>query len=266
MNVQGLGDKAKRKDVLNFLKSKRYSICMLQDTHFTENEEVYIRSQWGYECYFSNHNSQSRGVATFINNNFDCKVINVEKDTNGNLLILNCKFGEKNVTLFNIYGPNRDNPEFYQNIHEKMSQYEDSLFILGGDFNLILNPEIDTFNYVNVNNPNARISVLNLMIENDLIDCWRENNLEKHEYTWFKKNPVKKARLDFFLISENLFTDVIETKILPGYRTDHSCISLSIQFGKFTKGVSYWKFNNSLLKDQIYVQEIKKVIKNIKSQ
>ena len=29
MNAQGLGDKRKRKDVLNLLKSKKYSICMI---------------------------------------------------------------------------------------------------------------------------------------------------------------------------------------------------------------------------------------------
>ena len=73
MNAQGLGDKKKRTDVLNLLKSKKYSICMLQDTHFTRAEEKIIRSQWGYECFFSNFTSQSRGVAIFINNNLNVK-------------------------------------------------------------------------------------------------------------------------------------------------------------------------------------------------
>ena len=95
MNGQGLGDGNKRRDVINFLKSKQYSICMLQDTHFIEKDEKYIRSIWGYEVYFSNHTSNSRGVATFINNNFDCKVKNVEKDNNGNMLILECEIFEK---------------------------------------------------------------------------------------------------------------------------------------------------------------------------
>ena len=95
MNAQGLGDKNKRKDLINLLKSRKYSICLLQDTHFMTSEEKFIRSQWGYDCFFSNHNSQSRGVAIFINNTFDFKLNNVEKDDNGNLLILSCKIGEK---------------------------------------------------------------------------------------------------------------------------------------------------------------------------
>ena len=54
--------------------------------------------------------------------------------------------------------------------------------------------------------------------------------------------------------------------IMPGYRTDHSMIFLNIQFGKFKKGNSYWKFNNSLLKDTQYVEKIKSLISNVKLQ
>ena len=58
--------------------------------------------------------------------------------------------------------------------------------------------------------------------------------------------------------------DVIRAKILLRYRTEHSQIFLKFDFGKFEKGKSYWKFNNSLLKDQKYVSEIKDLIKFIK--
>ena len=38
--------------------------------------------------------------------------------------------------------------------------------------------------------------------------------------------------------------DVKNTKILPGYRTDHSQILLQFDFGKFVKDKTYWKFNS----------------------
>ena len=94
----------------------------------------------------------------------------------------------------------------------------------------------------------------------------RENNIKKRQYTWFRKNPIKKPRLDFFLISDYLYTDVNSTKILPGYRTDHSLILMSLEFGKFKKGNSYWKFNHSLLRDDIYVNKVKKIILETKLQ
>ena len=54
---------------------------------------------------------------------------------------------------------------------------------------------------------------------------------------------------------------VINTKILPGYRTDHSQILLQFDFSKLVKGKSFLKFNNSLLKDAKYVDELKDLIK-----
>ena len=81
-------------------------------------------------------------------------------------------------------------------------------------------------------------------------DCWRENNIEKDNILGLGKS-YQKARVDFFLISDQLYTDVNSTKILPGYRTVHYLILMSLEFGKFKKGNSYWKFNNSLLRDDI---------------
>jgi len=52
------------KDVINFSKSKNYSICMSQETH------------------------------RFKKKQFECKVIKIDKDSDWNLLILNCKMSD----------------------------------------------------------------------------------------------------------------------------------------------------------------------------
>ena len=44
LNCRGLGDISKRRDVLNYLKSKQYSIVCLQDTHLTEKDKTMVRS------------------------------------------------------------------------------------------------------------------------------------------------------------------------------------------------------------------------------
>ena len=63
MNCQELSNKNARADTLNFLRT---SIYMLQDTRFVTKEENYIRTLWGYDCYFSNFSSNSRGIAILI--------------------------------------------------------------------------------------------------------------------------------------------------------------------------------------------------------
>ena len=197
MNAQGLSDKNKRKDVFNFLKNKNATIYFVQDTHFTDSEIKSIYIEFGYMCYFSNKDSRSRGVAIFISKKIDFKLISEDADNEGNLLILECLIDNKSLTLVNIYGPNKDSPEFYHCIKTKLQKF-DNPCIMAGDFNLVLNPSIDCFNYLHINNPKARDAVLNLMLDNNLIDCWRDLNMEKKEFTWLKKKYRQKRKIRFF--------------------------------------------------------------------
>ena len=48
--------------------------------------------------------------------------------------------------------------------------------------------------------------------------------------------------------------------------SDHSLIFLDIDFSKFTRGKGFWKLNNSLCKDKVYVDLIKTAIKRISCQ
>ena len=61
-------------------------------------------------------------------------------------------------------------------------------------------------------------------------------------------------------------TLVEKTAIKSGYRTDHSFVELNISFSDFQKGKGFWKFNNSLLKDTTYVQEVKSIISKLKQE
>lgn len=55
------------------------------------------------------------------------------------------------------------------------------------------------------------------------------------------------------------FTD--KASILPGYRTDHSAISITLKLPQNKPGRGYWKFNTSLLKDKEYVNSVKHIIR-----
>ena len=71
--------------------------------------------------------------------------------------------------------------------------------IVCGDWNLVINPDLDTNNYLQINNPRARQEVLNLIEEEGFFDIYRVFHEEKRGYTWSRRNPVRKqARLDFF--------------------------------------------------------------------
>ena len=56
---------------------------------------------------------------------------------------------------------------------------------------------------------------------------------------------------------------VTDADIKAGYRTDHSMITLTLTFRKDTKRNLLWKFNSSLLKDQMYVDAINDTINSV---
>ena len=126
LNCQGLGDHQKRRDVLQYLRQSNYSIICLQDTHFTQSNERRIQQEWGYKAYFNSFDSKSRGVAIFLNNNFEFTVHNSFSDRSGNVLMLDVEILDKRITIVNIYGPNKDEPLFYDNLNNdiiKLSNY-----------------------------------------------------------------------------------------------------------------------------------------------
>ena len=267
MNCRGLGEFTKRRDVFHFLREKNFSIYLLQDTHFTCGIEDRVKREWGYDAYFSSFSSNSRGVAILINNNIEYKLINVIKDINGNYIILRIKAFENEFVIVKIYGPNDDQPNFYINLEDtiRTSGNIDNLLI-AGDFNLVMNFDLDYCNYVRRNNIEAREKVLDMMDNFDLLDIYRELNPEVRRYTWRRSTPFQQSRLDFFLMSDTLSPFVRDADILPGYKTDHSIITLSLMFGEEEKRQNFWKFNSSLLTDINYLTEINELINEVVSE
>lgn len=123
-----------------------------------------------------------------------------------------------------------------------------------GDFNLVLDPTIDCYNYKGINNPKARNKVLEMIETYAYIDPFRQLHEDLRRYTWRKRSPLKQSRLDFFLISESLLSSLETCTIESSYRSDHSAISMSLVFNDFKKGRGLWKFNNSLLYDKDYLE------------
>ena len=78
--------------------------------------------------------------------------------------------------------------------------------VIGGDFNLVMEPSIDRYQSLYNNKRSAQIVCEYL--EQDYCDLWRDCNPDKRQYSWFRSQSRKGnrqcARLDFFLINQQL--------------------------------------------------------------
>ena len=247
---------------MHYLRSLNVNLLFLQDTHLTERALPYFNSLWKGRCYHSWHSSDSRGACILISKNTEHKIIKEIKSDCGNYVILVCRIWNEVFALISLYGPNRDQPNFFVECFAHLKDIEIDHMILGGDMNFVIDPEIDCLNYVRENNVNAKQTFLRLSDENYLVDIWRHLNPTERKYTWTRKNPLKCGRLDMFFISEHLVNAVTEVNIVSGYRTDHNAITITVETKQHPKGNGLWMFNASHLHKDEYITQIKSCIYN----
>ena len=81
---------------------------------------------------------------------------------------------------------------------------QDNPIIVGGDFNIILDPDLDGRGRNNKKKDSAKL-VQDMHIDFELVDIWRIRNPTASWFTWRQKTLVVQRRLDFWLISDSLY-------------------------------------------------------------
>ena len=259
-NCQGLPDKAKRFDVLTYMKSLNANIIYFQDTHLIRDDISSIKKLWNGQCLIHGTKTNSRGVVILFNTGFEYKILKTDTDEFGNFLMVQVNICGSKILLINIYSPNSDKPEFYDDTKDKIGNVDFDQIKICGDLNLFLDPKLECDNYINISNPKARTKVKSMLNTLNSIDVYRKMHPEKKHYTWRRHNPFKQAQLHYFLVSNSLADMITKADIIPGYRSDHSIIEINVTTCKFTRGKGLWKLNTSLLKDSDFLTLVNKTI------
>ena len=242
------------------------SIYFVQEAHCTENNMHDWRAEWGYQALFSCCSSKKAGVAMLFNNNFSFQISKTYSDPGGRFIRCDLITNGKILTLANIYAPNEDDPDFFNSFFNHLLDFSCEEITIGGDFNLVLDDGKDIKGGL-ARTHKKSLDVISTFCESlDLIDAWRVLNPDSSRFTWRRKTPEVHCRLDFFLVNQSTFCNTSEADIIPGYKTDHSMITLQISLHSNKRGRGFWKLNTSLLKDIEYVNRIKLIINRTKEE
>ena len=96
-------------------------IYCLQDTHSDSVTEEQLIDTWGGKCILHSNSSASRAVAIVFSAALDFEIKWVHKENDGNLTILKLLVSKHfEFLLVTIYGPDRDDPNFYINMKQKL--------------------------------------------------------------------------------------------------------------------------------------------------
>ena len=267
-NINSFGDDRKTDSIFNYMLRNKADVFVLSDTRTGPEDIPRLQKKWKGVCEFNHLKTNARGIAIFLKDSIAPKNVEITNIIPGNLSYLTFTAFEKRYLIIAIYGPNRDDPEFYQNHVFNVTNFPVHDYVMwAGDWNLVLDQKKDTKNYKGEYNKKARSKVIENIVANNLVDTWRAKYPHKKEFTWHKAvrkiNPIaQRARLDFILADEDLASHVKDCGIeQPDKISDHSGTWIEFDTVNFSRGPGLWRFNNSYLDDPEFRDIVHNIIK-----
>ncbi len=259
-NVNGLHSPIKRGKVLSKLKKDKIQIAFLQETHMSDIEHNKLNKMGFKYVYSSSYKvGRRRGVATLISSTVKYEHISEFKDKQGRFILTIGKVEGVLVSLFNVYIPPGSDWSFYKKIFEIMTIKSQGTLVCGGDFNIRLNPRLDSSS-VKPHSKGISKKVNALMKEVGIVDIWREMYPTSRDYTHYSPPHAVYSRLDYFFTFSRDPHRIEQCDIGPIALSDHSPIYISLHLNKKARA-SLWQLNSNILNNPRIKEKLKNEIK-----
>ena len=150
-NVTGLQAIWKRIKIFEYLKNYVTSngFIFLQETHSSVKDEKIWNDEFEGRFFFSHGKTNSCGVAIGFVGTKALNVLNIKRDNLGRILVIEVITDDSVFVLINICSANTESEQLHTlndliNILETFEDIHNKSVVLGGDFNAILNPPLDS--------------------------------------------------------------------------------------------------------------------------
>ena len=176
----------KRKCIYDFLRKFKIDVAFLQETHSDASSNDRWMTEWGGKWPCSHGTTCAWGVSILLNPKLKYnKISNLVKDNEGRLIMCELQYDNQNFLLCNLYNYNTDDPGIIKLIQENMQGFTAENIIIGGDFNFVMNDDLDAKNQCTSHN-STRMVLSQLIDNNDLVDIWRIKNPDTFSFTWHR--------------------------------------------------------------------------------
>jgi hypothetical protein len=206
-------------------------------------------------------------VAVLIRNELDIQVLEEMRDNQENALLMRVTIRDEQLLIGAVYGPNTNEFAVYDFLQGILNRCRGIPVVLGGDWNatlsnLPLNVNPDVFSMRAVPSTARTNRILQLCEDFRLLDPYRTLHPDQRDYTYIPSGVLrtKRSRIDYFLITEDLFETVSKCEIAQSFckkSFDHKNITLSF---KKEKKRGRKCINNRLLENSLLDCAIKLAI------
>ena len=186
-------------------------------------------------------------MSILIRTNIDCQVHTHVSHRKGRWVILDVTLGGQRMTIANIYAPNSVNPDFFHEVCNVIRNIGNNNIILRGDFNQVRDLIMDKTDQPTQANT-ANVMAMDVLSEElGLVDIWRLLHPDEKDFTFFSHPHSIYSRIDYFLLSCNLVSQVLNFTIGNTVLSDHAPVDLVFYPLVRAEKSLRWQFNNCML-------------------
>lgn len=259
-NVRGLNNMRKCKQVTSYLQRQHVDVAFLQETHLAVNTRSHVVSTWGECRYLANYSAYARGVAILIHKRLPFVEEEVYRDRDGRYVMVKGRMLEHSVLFVNVYAPNVEDPDFFNNIHSHIIRMGADQIYLGGDLNLLLDPELDSTSHTTDTKPCARRAMLDMIEQLDSVDAWRTFSTHTKGYTHYSAPHNTWTRLDDWCLSAAAAVWLQDVTHMPRTLSDHSPVLVQLRVPRAGGVERTWRFPDLALQDPVFAAELREAI------
>lgn len=232
-------------------------IAFIQETHLKTLDIARLRCGWVGQLFHSTFQGKARGVAILVNKNVSFTLSSSLVDPNGRYVTVTGSFYNVNVILANIYAPNCDDPHFFTRVLGRIPCLNTHTLIMGGDFNLCLDPGMDRSSVRPGYTVSRSASYLQSFLSTyGISDIWRFLHPQGRQYSFFSNAHQSYSRIDYFFTDNKLTTNIQSCDYQPIVISDHAPLLLKLNIPGVFPTKRLWRFNSLLLSDDTFTKFI----------
>ncbi len=194
-NVNGLNGAIKRTKCLDYLRSKRVSVALIQESHLKTCDVHRFQNRYYKLVSFSSSDKKSKGVLILMARRFPFSIHCSRSDADGRITCILGTWSNIKCAFVSVYAPNEYDSVFYQQLVSILLSLNDYHLVIGGDFNAVHNPILDRSQISHSDKTSSKL-FKGFIKQVDVCDIWRLRNEAVKDYTFFSARHKSYSRIE----------------------------------------------------------------------
>lgn len=260
------GGDSKTLHIIKTLQDHKIDICCIQESHDISYDNICkIENLNNYKVFKCPGSSNGRGVLTIIRETICKKAKMINKDNEGNYLVVELDVQNEILEIVNVYGPMTptSRAKLFRELLQDTNGKDNRL--IGGDFNCIEDFNLDSTGGSKKNfdqRKTDRHELANLVKIHSYVDSFRYIHPTKRSFT-FTGITNYRSRLDRIYCHKTYADRIESTEIIPVSFSDHDLYVISMKTmnndNRKIWGRGFWKLNKTLLEKSENISLLKEM-------